>query len=125
MSATSRVREINMKALSLAVIARRERDRLSLRRVTKLTGVSKTVLSNLENGKHGASPNTYLALCRWLGCPLEQFSTGAYYDDQPTLDKIDGALFSDQSLTKNQAQVLSKLMREAYEARTASKFPPV
>lgn len=118
---------INVRELGRHVIRKRESERLSLRNVAKLTGVSPSTLSRIETAKGFIPDATTLArLCQWLSIPLErivgmQDGLGAlnqpvvYYRNESTPAIVEAHLRADPELTPETAQALSDLFRVAYE----------
>ena len=118
---------INVKELGRYVARKREAEGLSLRGVTKLTGVSPSTLSRIETAK-GFIPDavTLAKLCQWLSIPLERIvgvsdadgisnSPVVYYRTESTPAIVEAHLRADPELTPETAQALSDLFRVAYE----------
>jgi len=123
----SREELINVKELGRHVARKREAEGLSLRGVTKLTGVSPSTLSRIETAKGFIPDATTLAkLCQWLSIPLERIvgvseadgggnSPVVYYRTESTPAIVEAHLRADPELTPETAQALSDLFRVAYE----------
>jgi transcriptional regulator with XRE-family HTH domain len=125
--ATNREDLINVKELGKHVTRKREAERLSLRAVAKITGVSPSTLSRIETNK-GFVPDapTLARLCQWLGMPIERIvdtlpndkrnnSPVVYYRNESTPAIVEAHLRADPNLTVETAQALSELFRIAYE----------
>lgn len=118
---------INVKELGNYVMRKRSAEKLSLRSVSKVTGVSPSTLSRIETAKGFIPDATTLArLCRWLEIPIERVvgldskSTSdntpiVYFKNEPIPSIVEAHLRADPELTPETAQALSDLFRIAYE----------
>jgi len=82
-------------SLSLALKERRKADGLSLRQVGKLTGVSQSTLSRLENLKGNLDFHVQVALSKYLHVPL---SPDAVPCDGRTLENVKQVIFNDPNV---------------------------
>ena len=124
---TSREDLINVKELGRYIRRKREVERLSLRAVAKVTGVSPSTLSRIETAK-GFIPDapTLARLSQWLQVPIERIvgltsnnntenAPVVYYRNESTPAIIEAHLRADPNLTPETARALSDLFRIAYE----------
>jgi transcriptional regulator with XRE-family HTH domain len=123
----SRENLINVKELGRHLNRKRVGEGLSLRDVSKITGVSPSTLSRIETSKGFIPDATTLArLCQWLSIPIERIvgtqDTSkierlpvVYYPNEPTPSIIEAHLRADPDLTPETAQALVELFRVAYE----------
>ena len=118
---------VNVKELGRYVKRKRESERLSLRAVAKVTGVSPSTLSRIETAK-GFIPDapTLARLSQWLQIPIERIvglangnksenAPVVYYLNEPTPAIVEAHLRADPNLTPETARALSDLFRIAYE----------
>lgn len=124
---TGREELINVRELGRYVRRKREAERLSLRAVAKLTGVSPSTLSRIETAK-GFIPDapTLARLSQWLQIPIERIvglassdksenAPVVYYRNEPMPAIVEAHLRADPNLTPETARALSDLFRIAYE----------
>jgi transcriptional regulator with XRE-family HTH domain len=131
----SREELINVKELGRHISRKRVNEGLSLREVSKVTGVSPSTLSRIETAK-GFMPDavTLARLCQWLSIPIERVVGThnsnkteklpvVYYPSESTPSIIEAHLRADPDLTPETAQALAELFRVAYEGykRNVSK----
>jgi transcriptional regulator with XRE-family HTH domain len=87
-------------------------------------GLSESTFSRIANNKTSAvrtgvpkvESETVLAVCRWLGVPLQTFMPSQQVPPAETLDAIEWVLMRDATITFEQATRLSDMMRAAYRA---------
>lgn len=77
----------------------RERIGMSQYRLAKVSGISQSTISDIENGKMSPSVDTMYRLCSALGVTLSEF----FSDEQPSSDRI-------SRLTPEQRQALDKFL---------------
>jgi transcriptional regulator with XRE-family HTH domain len=124
---TGREDLINVRELGRYVKRKRDAERLSLRAVAKLTGVSPSTLSRIETAK-GFIPDapTLARLSQWLQIPIERIvglassdksenAPVVYYRNEPMPAIVEAHLRADPNLTPETARALSDLFRIAYE----------
>ncbi|MBK9315524.1 MAG: helix-turn-helix transcriptional regulator [Acidobacteria bacterium] len=113
---------VNVDELGKYIKRKRESERLSLRAVAKLTDVSASTLSRIENGTGVPDTPTLARIARWAKIPLERFMSGrtsaeppvVYYPDESTPDIVEAHLRADKNLSPDTAHALSELFRVAY-----------
>jgi transcriptional regulator with XRE-family HTH domain len=113
---------INVAELGQYIKRKRESERLSLRAVAKLTQVSASTLSRIENGTGIPDTPTLARIARWLNVPLERIVTGGpsseppviYYPQESVPDIVEAHLRADPNLTPETARALAELFRVAY-----------
>lgn len=114
---------INVTELGKYIKRKRESERLSLRAVAKLTQVSASTLSRIENGTGIPDTPTLAKIARWLNVPLERIVTGGssavapvvYYPEESVPDIVEAHLRADPNMTPETARALSELFRVAYK----------
>jgi transcriptional regulator with XRE-family HTH domain len=113
---------INVAELGQYIKRKRESERLSLRAVARLTQVSASTLSRIENGTGVPDTPTLARIARWLNVPLERVVTGksssedpvVYYPQESVPDIVEAHLRADPNLTPETARALAELFRVAY-----------
>ncbi len=113
---------VDVRELGKYIKRKRESERLSLRAVARLTDVSASTLSRIENGTGVPDTPTLARIARWARIPLERFMTGrpaaeppvVYYPQESTPDIVEAHLRADKNLTPDTANALSELFRVAY-----------
>lgn len=124
---------INTSELGRAIKRKREEQRMSLRAVTQVTGVSASTLSRIENGTVQPDADNLARLAAWLNIPMERVimdnrsqerlsALGGdsetlpviYFPHEPMPDIIEAHLRADKNLTPETARALSELFRVAY-----------
>jgi transcriptional regulator with XRE-family HTH domain len=95
--------------------------RLRLKQVWEATGISIASLSRIERGgSHGVDSVTLIALCEWMGLPIEMFKQNPRVTPQPgkkaisTPDIVELHLRADKKLDKKTADALATMFRTAY-----------
>ena len=116
---------INVKELGIRIKQKREREKLSLRAVAKVTDVSPSTLSRIESEKPVTPDAPTLArLAKWLQIPMERILASAaetlgtplmLYPTESTPSFVEACLRADQNLTPETARALSDLFRAAYD----------
>jgi transcriptional regulator with XRE-family HTH domain len=97
---------------------RRRTEGLSLRRAAEEAQVSFTTLSRVEAG-HVPDLTTYKKLARWLGFA----GTGAEPDQGTTIQVIAGHLQRDPALAPEDADRISRVVGELYDALARREQP--
>jgi transcriptional regulator with XRE-family HTH domain len=113
---------INVAELGQYIKRKREAEHLSLRAVAKLTQVSASTLSRIENGTGVPDTPTLARIARWLNVPLERIVIGGsspespvvYYPQESVPDIVEAHLRADPNLTPETAKALAELFRVAY-----------
>jgi len=120
---------INVTELGQHIKRKRESERLSLRAVARLTQVSASTLSRIENGTGVPDTPTLARLAKWLNIPFERVMTGAnskespiiYYPQESIPDIVAAHLRADPNLTPELARALEDLFRVAYNQFSTRK----
>ena len=99
--------------LGSALSARRREQRLSLRDLGELIGVSFNTLSRVERG-HLPDLPTYQKIVGWLGVPQGTFLDAQSEPASDTTATIAQHLFSDSRLSSDNAARIAELVREMY-----------
>jgi transcriptional regulator with XRE-family HTH domain len=118
---------INVLELGQYIKRKRESEHLSLRAVAKVTQVSASTLSRIENGTGVPDTPTLARIARWLNVPLERVVTGrsnaepavVYYPQESVPDIVEAHLRADSNLTPERANALAELFRVAYKQFSA------
>lgn len=119
--------DIDYDALSRAI--RHKVGRRTQRECAKGCGIDKSTFGRLYNNTntssrstapttHGVTSDTVYQVCRWLGLPVETFTSKGSppLKEADTRDAIDYYLMRDPALTQSQAINLSNMIRAAYKA---------
>ncbi|MDX2043164.1 MAG: helix-turn-helix transcriptional regulator [Acidobacteriota bacterium] len=120
---------VNVAELGLFVKRKRESERLSLRDVAKLTQVSASTLSRIENSTGTPDAETLARLAKWLNLPLDRIiglqaaieSSMAQLVQGSMPDFVEVHLRADTNLTPENAVALSELFRLAYKQYSVKK----
>lgn len=105
---------------SAALRQKRASDRLRLRQVEKLTGISASTLSRIERGEgRDISVTTFVTLCNWLKVGPEQFFTGSAEGEVKvtTLEGIEMLLRAEGSKLGEAIAEVLRLIRYNTEGR--------
>ncbi len=113
---------VDVEELGRYIKRKRETERLSLRAVARLTDVSASTLSRIENGTGVPDTPTLARIARWAKFPLERFMAGratveppvVYHPMESTPDIVEAHLRADKNLTPETANALAELFRVAY-----------
>src|SRR5262245_14011399 len=87
-------------------------------------GISKSFLSDLENGKRSVSANNLLDIARALGVSLDFLMTGQASQDQPTEVPIPASLArfaAEEGLSFRQTLMLLDMQKQIVAHRSARK----
>ena len=117
---------INVKELGQRIKLKREREKLSLRAVAKVTDVSPSTLSRIESDKPVVPDAPTLArLAKWLQIPLERVmmnsmmqaagSSIMLYSNESTPSVVEAYLRADPNLSPETARALADLFKAAYD----------
>jgi transcriptional regulator with XRE-family HTH domain len=118
---------INVKELGQRIKLKREREKLSLRAVAKITEVSPSTLSRIESDKPVVPDAPTLArLAKWLQIPLERVvmnsglnPAGAaplmIYPNESIPSVVEAYLRADPELTPASARALADMFKAAYD----------
>ncbi|NOT60174.1 MAG: helix-turn-helix transcriptional regulator [Acidobacteria bacterium] len=116
---------INVKELGIRIKQKRDREKMSLRAVAKITDVSPSTLSRIESDKPVTPDAPTLArLAKWLQIPMERIMVNAaetlgtpmmLYPTESTPSFVEACLRADEKLSPETARALSDLFRAAYE----------
>jgi y4mF family transcriptional regulator len=113
----------------MAVIGERIKERRNelgwtQEQLAQKAGISKSFLSELENGKRSVSADNLLDLARTLGVSLDYLMTGREKETKPAELQIPASLakFADDArLSFRQALTLLEMQRQVVAHRSASK----
>ena len=117
---------INVKELGQRIKQKREREKLSLRAVAKVTDVSPSTLSRIESDKPVVPDAPTLArLAKWLQIPLERVMMNSsaeelsapimLYRSESTPSFVEACLRADPNLSPETARALADLFKAAYD----------
>lgn len=116
---------ITAKVLAERVKAKREAEGQSLRSAASALGMSAATLSRVESGTHLPERDHLLTLARWAGIPLDASESGAsgsvHAEDASTVEAIELHLRADKDLDAEDAEILVRLMRTAYEQMSSRR----
>jgi len=108
--------------------AKRRSERLSIRQVAGVTGVSAATLSRVERG-HLPDTENLLRLARWAGLAIDttsdaraQRNEAVHAASASTIEAIELHLRADKDLSRADAEALTEMFRVAYE-HLADKKP--
>ncbi len=121
--------EINIIALSEAIIRHREQNNLTVRAAaSQMENVSPSTLSRIERGNL-PDIDTYMRVCHWLGVGSEHFAIrrfgGNIAEREHTLNKEDIIvhLRADKLLTPQTREALVTMIEVAYAAGRRNLLP--
>jgi transcriptional regulator with XRE-family HTH domain len=100
------------KALGEFIRAERRTRRLSLRRLSEVSGISNPYLSQIERGLRKPSADVLQQIARALGVPTEQLYVRAGILEASTDGNLIGHIRRDPALTQPQKDALERLYRE-------------
>lgn len=111
---------VNLAYLAGAVAGKRKHERLSLRKVESLIGVSVSTLSRIENMKGVPDADIIQKLVDWLGIPIsrvigQETKAVTYYPNESLPSIVDAHLKQDKTLTAEARKSLSEIFTKAYE----------
>lgn len=105
--------------LARRVRAKRTAEGLSLRAAAAVLGMSASTLSRVESGEHLPERDHLLRLAAWAGLSLDPGAPAArqqiHREDASTVEAIELHLRADQQLEPDDAELLVRLVRTAYE----------
>lgn len=121
--------EINIIALSEAIIRHREQNNLTVRAAaSQMENVSASTLSRVERGNL-PDIDTYMRICRWLGVRSEHFAIrrfgGNIAERELSINKEDIIvhLRADKLLTQQTREALVTMIEVAYLAARRNLLP--
>jgi transcriptional regulator with XRE-family HTH domain len=123
-------RSVNVKELGQMVKRRRKELGMSLRELAKVTGISPSTLSRIENNTGKPDADNIARLASWLGIPVDRILHSEtevkpviYYPDESVPEIVEAHLRADKNLTPETAKALAELFRVAYyQFSKKSKF---
>jgi len=102
--------DIRYHVLGRLCAQRRAKENLSLRDVTRETGISASARSRIENGKR-ASTEHFVSLSRWVGITTEHISSPVV-EDVP--ERVKSLILSDPKLDQEQSEALCSMFSVLY-----------
>lgn len=113
----------NHELLRRSVADKRRREGLSFQEAADAAGVGYRVIYGLEVENNRTLAANVPKLAAWLGMELDELRdgshAGSYAKSADTPAKIEAALYADPTLSNEDAQMLSRLMRTAYRKKVA------
>jgi transcriptional regulator with XRE-family HTH domain len=104
---------IDVESLYVALDRKREAEKLSWRGLAQELGVAPSTFTRMVQGRR-PDADTFAAMVRWLGLPMDQFVTGGHEPDP--LDMIGTYLRMDRHITAEAASALEEAIRAMYSA---------
>ncbi len=114
---------IDTKELGQMVKRRRVELGMSLRDLAKVTGISPSTLSRIENNTGKPDTDNIARLADWLGVPVDRIlhrdgkqdvEPVVYYPNESVPEIVEAHLRADKNLTPETAKALAELFRVAY-----------
>ncbi|GIU83113.1 MAG: XRE family transcriptional regulator [Acidobacteria bacterium] len=120
---------IDTAELGQMVKRRRSELKMSLRDLAKVTGISPSTLSRIENGTGKPDADNLARLADWLGVPVDRILHSdkgdvrpvVYYPNESVPEIVEAHLRADKNLTPEMAKALAELFRVAYYQFSKSK----
>ncbi len=116
--------EILMSGVGERIKKRRQELGWTQDQLARKAGISKSFLSDLENGKRSVSANNLLDIARALGVSLDLLMTGAASQDQQTEVPIPASLArfaAEEGLSFRQTLMLLEMQQQIVAHRSAKK----
>lgn len=104
---------INVELLYEALDRKRETEKLSWRGLAQQLGVTPSTFTRMVQGRR-PDADTFAAMVRWLGLPMDQFVTGGH-EPEP-INMIGTYLRMDRHITTEAASALEEAIRAMYNA---------
>jgi transcriptional regulator with XRE-family HTH domain len=108
---------VDVEGLYAALDARRQTEKLSWRGLAQKLGIAPSTFTRMAQGRR-PDVDTFAALLRWLGMPVEAFmasSTETSTPDSDFVSKIGTYLRMDRNLKPEARVALEQLIKVAYE----------
>ena len=123
MNAPTDAVEARLRDLGEFIRDQRRNDRLSLRKLSELAGISNPYLSQIERGLRKPSAEILQGIAKGLRISAETLYVRAgILDEKPESDLV-AAIMSDTTITERQKQTLVEVYRSFISGRTASPGP--
>ena len=123
MNAPTDAVEARLRDLGEFIRDQRRSDRLSLRKLSELAGISNPYLSQIERGLRKPSAEILQGIAKGLRISAETLYVRAgILDEKPESDLV-AAIMSDTTITERQKQTLVEVYRSFISGRTASPGP--
>ena len=120
MNAPTDAVEARLRDLGEFIRDQRRNDRLSLRKLSELAGISNPYLSQIERGLRKPSAEILQGIAKGLRISAETLYVRAGILDEKPESDLEAAIMSDTTLTDRQKQTLVDVYRSFLSGRTAS-----
>jgi transcriptional regulator with XRE-family HTH domain len=109
--------------LASTVKRRRRAADLTLRELADRIGIGHSTLDRIERAVGTPDTSTVLALCEWMGMPLERFAEQSadrlhLYAGEPVIEHVCATIWADQHLSDPVKDKLSCMMATVYNVVT-------
>ncbi len=111
MSAPAEAVEARLRELGEFIRDQRRRDRLSLRKLSELAGISNPYLSQIERGLRKPSAEILQGIAKGLRISAETLYVRAGILDEKDESDLTGAIMADSTITDRQKQSLIEIYR--------------
>ena len=120
MNAPTDAVEARLRDLGEFIRDQRRNDRLSLRKLSELAGISNPYLSQIERGLRKPSAEILQGIAKGLRISAETLYVRAGILDEKPESDLEAAIMSDTTITDRQKQTLVDVYRSFLSGRTAS-----
>jgi transcriptional regulator with XRE-family HTH domain len=120
MNTPADVVEARLRDLGEFIRDQRRSDRLSLRKLSELAGISNPYLSQIERGLRKPSAEILQGIAKGLRISAETLYVRAGILDEKQASDLVGAIMADTTITERQKQTLVDVYRSFHSARPAS-----
>jgi transcriptional regulator with XRE-family HTH domain len=117
MSAPTDAVEARLRDLGEFIREQRRRDRLSLRKLSELAGISNPYLSQIERGLRKPSAEILQGIAKGLRISAETLYVRAGILDESTESDLEAAIRNDHTITERQKQTLLEIYRSFRDQR--------
>ena len=120
MNAPTDAVEARLRDLGEFIRDQRRNDRLSLRKLSELAGISNPYLSQIERGLRKPSAEILQGIAKGLRISAETLYVRAGILDEKPESDLEAAIMADTTITERQKQTLVDVYRSFTSGRTAS-----
>ena len=123
MNAPTDAVEARLRDLGEFIRDQRRNDRLSLRKLSELAGISNPYLSQIERGLRKPSAEILQGIAKGLRISAETLYVRAGILDEKPESDLEAAIMADTTITERQKQTLVDVYRSFISGRPASPGP--
>ncbi len=123
MSAPTDAVEARLRDLGEFIRDQRRNDRLSLRKLSELAGISNPYLSQIERGLRKPSAEILQGIAKGLRISAETLYVRAGFLEEKPGSDLEAAIMADTTITERQKQTLVDVYRSFISGRPASPGP--